>query len=1206
MVSIKAISSSVGAAAYFERSQTREGYYNRERSGQWIGKSCAAVGVKEGAVVDLEHFKNILDGKSASGELLLKAGGQGQTHRSGWDITFSPDPSFAAFAATSADAAVLAEKWHKAGAGDVLKHIESELVQARVTTEGVTERVNTCNMIAAAFDHQTTRPVNGEPVVGMHTHVVVCNITVTEKGLRAIANEKLLDRDHLIAIYENGIAAAAVRDGYSASMFRPEGARGRSLYARLDGVPEAAREAISLRSAQIAERAETLRAELKAKYPGRDFSESEIRAMACVDSREAARSFSEAEVGAAFDRQQAAAGQSRETIAAGVETARSREAGQRREAVDIVRLAISKNNLTEARAVFGLPDVLTTASELSKGERSLPELQKAINKLTKSGEIVQLDRETMTTREMLETEQRITERIEAGKGAMQPIAARSDVEKFLSEKYSFLSVEQREAVIAPLCGTDRYNACRGVAGAGKSTLAKAINEYAAGKGVTVEGSAFMATAGQNLEAKSGIASGTIHRALMRESFTPGSLQVVDEYSQLGTMQAAKLMEKAEAAGARVLFLGDDRQLTSQAAGAPISAAVRDCKIATTEITQSQRQKTPEMREIAGALHKKDVTGAFVAMQKSDCIRVSSGERAAARREVIDLYFERARGGRDVQIYTPLHKDREAINEEIRERRKEHGELNGGYRVTVREPSGLRGAQRHHSANYEIGDKVFVSAKVGEIKRGSTLEITGIDHQRNTLLTADRRGEPHSVSLSTYGQNLSAYHEKEIEIAAGDKVVFLKNDSGEKGVNVTNKMTGTVTEMRADRMTVKTDSGERIVPLDRYNYVTHGYAQTVTGAQGQDAAHAIAYLPVQQRELDTMLAKDLTNTFNQLTVAGTRMETGLDLVTNNPRELMELCRREQVKEQATDYLKEQKSEDRGKEKEDQGTEKGRTNPERLRKEAGEVRKLIGEMQPGEFTAQDVHALRGPASKLTPEQTDRALYILAQRGEIKLTDSRDMAAHKYEQQDRTKTAICEALKEAKEQGVRHVTPAQLIDSVKAQDETINERMIEKKIAEMDKAREIKTKDTDDGRQIIATGAKPERDKDKEKEIIAATVWDRAESGQPFTVKDVRGDLRELGIASGAAVVKEAIETERQAGALVAETVRANGKDQTVFFGKEATGTELETNIEKVPLSFVPTATYIDVEVSLSTAIGEGEPTKATADALELSGDGLELER
>ncbi len=1180
MVTIKAMESSAGAAAYFQKQNSREGYYDREKSGVWIGKTCASVGITEGAAVNIEQFKNILDGKTASGVSILRAGGQERTHRAGLDITVFPDPSFSAYAATSAEAEQRVDRWRSEATAEIVTHIERELVQARVTNRGSTDRINTGNIVAAMFEHETTRPVNGAPVIGKHTHIVIANVTETTRGMRAISNEKMLDRAHLIAVFENALAAAARRDGFSASMFRPEDARGRSLYARLDGVPEAAREALSQRSAQIDARAAELREQLWAKYPGRDFTESEIRAMATVDSREATRTFTEAEVQAAFDSALASKGLTREQIVEGVQLQQGREWGER-QAVDIVRQAVSTDNLTEAQAVFGVKDILTTASELSKGDCGLADLRAGISELIDKGEIVQLDKETLTTAEMLKTEQRIAERFEAGKGQVQAIGRREAVENFLDHHYSFLSDEQREAVIAPLVGADRFTACRGVAGAGKSTMARAIADYCATQGVTVEGAAFMATAGQNLGRKAGIAAGTVHGALMKD-FTPGSLQIVDEFSQLGTMQTAELIAKAEAAGARVLFLGDDRQLVSQAAGAPIVSAIREGRIATKEIAESQRQKTPEMREIARALHEKNVPAAFAAMQKHGCIIQCSADRAEARRQVVDRYFMKKDEGKETQIYTPLHRDREAINNAIRARMQERGELGEGLRVTVREPSNLRSAQRHHSANYQIGDKVFLSARCGELHRGQTLEITGIDHQKNALQVVDKRGELHAVSLTTYGQNLSAYKEKEIEISAGDKIVFLKNDAGEKGVGVTNKMTGTVTEMQPGRLTVSTEGGERIIPLDRYNFIAHGYAQTVTAAQGLDVEAAIAFLPIAGRDLAGQLGKDVTNSYNCLSVAATRMQTDFDLITNNPRELMELTRREQVKEMATDYLQQK---NKGKERE-QG-ERGRTNFDRLRKQTGEVRALVLRIGAGEFTAKDVHALRGPASELTVENTDRALYLMQQRGELKLTDGREITGHRYEQNDRTKAAILTSIAEAKEAGSRHVTRAQLIDRVKEKDEAITGKMIDRKLKEMTKSGELKSKTTDDRRELIATG-KSERDKDKEREIIGELVRERADGGEPFTTKDIRRVCRELGIVASATAINGAIAELIDKGELKAEFVKENGREQAVYFGRE-----VEAEAAELTLDF-------DKSVELELQPGGGEQSIQKTELMRSGGD------
>ena len=76
-------------------------------------------------------------------------------------------------------------------------------------------------------------------------------------------------------------------------------------------------------------------------------------------------------------------------------------------------------------------------------------------------------------------------------------------------------------------------------------------------------------------------------------------------------------------------------------------------------------------------------------------------------------------------------------------------------------------------------------------------------------------------------------------ASGDRVMFLQN---ERGLGVKNGTLGTVEQVNAQSMTVRTDDSRSVqFDLKDYNKIDHGYAATVHKAQGMtvDSAHVLA-------------------------------------------------------------------------------------------------------------------------------------------------------------------------------------------------------------------------------------------------------------------------------------------------------------------------------------------------------------------------------
>jgi hypothetical protein len=80
---------------------------------------------------------------------------------------------------------------------------------------------------------------------------------------------------------------------------------------------------------------------------------------------------------------------------------------------------------------------------------------------------------------------------------------------------------------------------------------------------------------------------------------------------------------------------------------------------------------------------------------------------------------------------------------------------------------------------------------------------------------------------------------ERSFASGDRIMFLQN---ERGLGVKNGTLGTIEQVSAQSMTVRTDDGRTVsFDLKDYDRIDHGYAATIHKAQGMtvDRAHVLA-------------------------------------------------------------------------------------------------------------------------------------------------------------------------------------------------------------------------------------------------------------------------------------------------------------------------------------------------------------------------------
>jgi conjugative relaxase-like TrwC/TraI family protein len=137
MVSITNVSS--GQASHYYQ---KDNYYSKAE-GQWQGRGAEKLGLQ--GEVKKEDFEKLINGKAPDGSFEIANGGEGHEHRAGIDLTFSAPKSVSIASEVLGDARV--REAHKKAVSEALRYVESHYAQARQTASGVTEKVDTGNLI---------------------------------------------------------------------------------------------------------------------------------------------------------------------------------------------------------------------------------------------------------------------------------------------------------------------------------------------------------------------------------------------------------------------------------------------------------------------------------------------------------------------------------------------------------------------------------------------------------------------------------------------------------------------------------------------------------------------------------------------------------------------------------------------------------------------------------------------------------------------------------------------------------------------------------------------------------------------------------------------------------------------------------------------------------------------------------------------------
>jgi len=239
-----------------EFGNARENYYTEGEQirGEWHGRLAERWGL-HGEVRE-EHFQRLSEGqhpitgeqlirRQAAREYMNRRGEKvsAMEHRAGWDATFSAPKSVSLTALVGRDDRV--REAHRESVGVALDELE-RYVQARIG--GNLPAETTGKWVAAKFEHDSARPVEGYAAPQLHTHAVFFNLTETDDGeAHALQPRELYKtQQYATAVYRSELAHRLKELGY-------EIGRGESSQPEIKGYSKEYLEASSPRRQQIEE-----------------------------------------------------------------------------------------------------------------------------------------------------------------------------------------------------------------------------------------------------------------------------------------------------------------------------------------------------------------------------------------------------------------------------------------------------------------------------------------------------------------------------------------------------------------------------------------------------------------------------------------------------------------------------------------------------------------------------------------------------------------------------------------------------------------------------------------------------------------------------------------------------------------------------------------------------------------------------------------
>ncbi len=706
MLTIAKISASKSEALtqYYERTAGREDYYQKggEPPGQWLGKGAENLGLA-GMIEEGDLGKIMAGFHPKTGEALTRNAGE-DDRAPAWDCTFSaPKTVSAEWAVAGREVQLEIQRAHDEAVKSAAEYLEREAVTARRGHAGEI-REQTKGIVVATYQHSTSR--NGDPQ--LHTHTIIMNMGERQDGSWGNID---LDTRHKMA-------AGALYRAELAENLRQQGFQierdGDSF--KIKGVPDDLAQTWSSRHDEIKD---------AMKKAGTSGYLSSIQAS--LQTRATKGEINRQEFMQDWKKQAAELGFTQ------------KEAENLKD--DIPARPLNKpdanqmlQTLTEQQSTFSNIQMLHEAAKAAQGAGMTAKDAETFSKEVLNREdVVKLENQKgdirYTTIEMLDLEKRMADTALKMKENTNHRINNQTIEEAVKGKG--LSDEQLDAIHHITHETGGIAAVEGWAGTGKSTMLNAAREAWENAGYQTKGAALAGKAAEGLEQSAGIQSQTIH-SLIKEvengqaTLDKKTVLVIDEAGMIGSRQMEKLVRACDKAGAKLVLVGDSKQLQAIDAGAAFRA-VAD-KIGRFEMQDVKRQQHAADREMAKAFREGRAGAALQNLDERGRLIVTKDQQKA-REEAVAGFVRDAKKGKSTAMFAATRKEVRDLNLMAREKLKEAG-LIRGEDIKMVVSNGIR--------DFAAGDRIVFTrnSKQFNVKNGTQAIVTEVDKKMMTVMKED--------------------------------------------------------------------------------------------------------------------------------------------------------------------------------------------------------------------------------------------------------------------------------------------------------------------------------------------------------------------------------------------------------------------------------------------------------------------------------------
>lgn len=749
---------------------------------RWKGLGATLLELDEGPKAD-QHFEKLLAGMHPHnrGEKLTR-NAQAAGRRMGIDLTFSADKSVSLLLAMAKpEERQLILDAHRQAVDAAMGYLTQE-AYSRTGAQGTGKREPLDAPVMRQVDHFDSR--EGDP--NLHTHCVLLNLNWCEDGQwRSIEMEPLIQAKHSAgALYRAHLAEGLRGLGYAIESTREQDADEREtgqVWHRVAGIGAALRNEFSKRrkaieKAMLEEGLSSQEATLRTRQGKKDLTASEVALAAHLTIQEWHQ-----------------AGRLEWHTA---DALKQHAKGQSLTPKDTADLLATLHKTDSYWNRYNLVDVLAKEGFTDAPERAKRMLSEGL----KSGTLLELKadaqgRPRYCTKAQWDLEKTILDQVakrsKETRFQLDPAMVERCIKLHEAKQGFTLSAEQREMVRFATQNPGAMACLVGRAGTGKTASAGCYIRAYQEAGFTILGTSTAQRAAEKLASETGLTECHSVAKLLQKiekgelTLNDQTLLIVDEAGMVGASSLAKLQSLMDAAGGKMLLLGDPLQLQPVEAGSPFRLIIRDQ--GSSELTEIRRQKGDLERDIAMNFYQGKSGEDIVKEWRDTGMMNTAATKVDAVKAVVEAYLANPASHSEKLVLANTRADVQALTHALREELKAKGELTQATVIQVAGPlmgekvekevcvgDRLAIAKNYTRLGLANGDRGIVQAidvtkkgtfitlklesdveaKHGRIVRLNVDQVDRLDYAwANTNHAAQGQGKDHVFWLASAGPNL---------------------------------------------------------------------------------------------------------------------------------------------------------------------------------------------------------------------------------------------------------------------------------------------------------------------------------------------------------------------------------------------------------------------------------------------------------------------